>query len=75
MQRMYEDLQLADTGSSMVEGMDGSLWIALKDKGVVQVDSCGKATLQLPDIKVLKVMQGNDRNIWLHTRRTWCCLF
>lgn len=68
LQRMYEDLQLADTGSSMVEGMDGSLWIALKDKGVVQVDSCGKATLQLPDIKVLKVMQGNDRNIWVGTQ-------
>ena len=62
---MYADLQLPDSGPTMVEGSDGSLWIALKEGGVMRVDTCGSISLHLPGIKVMKLIKSNDQNIWI----------
>ena len=63
--QMYKDLELPDTGTTMVEGVEGTLWIALKDGGIICVDIYGGASLHLPEIKVMKLIRGNDRNIWV----------
>ena len=63
--QMYKDLELPDTGTTMVEGVEGTLWIALKDGGVICVDIYGGASLHLLGIKVMKLIRGNDRNIWV----------
>ena len=62
---MYADLQLPDSGPTMVEGSEGSLWIALKEGGVMRVDTCGSMSLHLPGIKVMKLIKSNDQNIWI----------
>lgn len=58
---MYADLQLPDSGPTMVEGSDGSLWIALKEGGVMRVDTCGSISLHLPGIKVMKLIKVTTR--------------
>lgn len=65
LKQMYKDLKLPDTGPTMVEGVEGTLWIALKDGGVMRVDTCGGTFLDIPGIKVMKLIKGNDRNIWI----------
>lgn len=65
LKQMYKDLKLPDTGPTMVEGVEGTLWIALKDGGVMRVDTCGGTSLDIPGIKVMKLIKGNDRNIWI----------
>lgn len=65
LKQMYKDLKLPDTGPTMVEGVEGTLWIALKDGGVMRVDTCGGTSLDISGIKVMKLIKGNDRNIWI----------
>ena len=62
---MYADLQLPDSGLTMVEGAEGSVWIALKDGGIMRVDTCGAMSLHLPGIKVMKLIKSNDQHIWV----------
>lgn len=66
--QMYKGLKLPDAGMTMVEGVEGALWIALKNGGVMRVDTCGSARLDLPEIKIMKLLRGNDRNIWIGTQ-------
>lgn len=65
---IHKDLKLPDAGPTMVEGVEGTLWIALKDGGVMRVDTCGRMSLELPGIKVMKLIKGIDRNIWIGTQ-------
>ncbi len=65
---IHKDLKLPDAGPTMVEGVEGTLWIALKDGGVMRVDTCGRMSLELPGIKVMKLIKGVDRNIWIGTQ-------
>jgi len=62
---MYADLQLPDSGLTMVEGAEGSVWVALKDGGIMRVDTCGAMSLHLPGIKVMKLIKSNDQHIWV----------
>lgn len=62
---MYAEVHLPDTGPTMVEGSEGNLWVALKDGGVMRVDTCGSMSLYLPGIKVMKLIKSNDQNIWV----------
>ena len=62
---MYAEVHLPDTGPTMVEGSEGNLWVALKDGGVMRVDTCGSMSLYLPGIKVMKLIKSNDQNIWI----------
>lgn len=63
--RMYDGAQLSECGTSMIEDAAGTLWIALKEGGVVRVDTCGQTSSVLPGIKVMKLMSSRDRNIWI----------
>lgn len=65
---IHKDLKLPDAGPTMVEGVEGTLWIALKDGGVMRVDTCGRMSLELSGIKVMKLIKGIDRNIWIGTQ-------
>ena len=47
---MYAEVHLQDTGPTMVEGSEGNLWVALKDGGVMRVDTCGSMSLYLPEM-------------------------
>ncbi|MDL2210963.1 response regulator [Bacteroides sp. OttesenSCG-928-M17] len=69
LKRMYENLKLPNTGLTMVEGTEGTLWIALKDDGMMRVDTCGVASLELPGVKIMKLMKGNDQNIWVGSQQ------
>ena len=62
---IYAEVHLPDTGPTMVEGSEGNLWVALKDGGVMRVDTCGSMSLYLPGIKVMKLIKSNDQNIWI----------
>lgn len=65
LQRMYPDLKLPDAGLSMLEDAGGTLWIALKEGGVMRVDTRGRASLTLPGVKVMKLIKGRDHHIWI----------
>lgn len=63
--QMFADLELPASGPSMVEDASGTLWVALKDGGIIRVEASGKKSLNLPGVKVMKLIEGNDRNIWV----------
>lgn len=63
--RMYPDLKLPDAGPSMLEDAAGTLWIALKENGVMRIDTRGGASLNLPEVKAMKLMKGHDQHIWI----------
>lgn len=60
---MFADVDVK--GLSMLEDMKGTLWIALRDKGVIRIDASGVSSLILPNVKVRKLIEGNDHNIWM----------
>ena len=62
---MYADLQLPDSGPTMVEGSEGSLWIALKEGGVMRVDTCGSKSIHLTGIKVMILIIRNVLISWI----------
>lgn len=69
LKQRFADLKLPTLGPSMVEDSAGSLWIALKDGGAMRIGADGKTTLNLPEVKVMKLIKGNDRNIWIGSQR------
>lgn len=68
LQRMYESLRLPDLGTTMVEAGDTSLWLALKEGGVMRIDSVGNISYQLTGMKVMKLLSGHDGHIWAGTQ-------
>lgn len=68
MKPMLTDLELPDSGLSMVEDAKGALWIALKEGGLLHIDATGVMTRSLPQVKVMKIIRGKDENIWIGTQ-------
>lgn len=69
LKRMYADLKLPANGSAMVEGSEGTLWIASKESGVIRVDTCGTMSLNLSGTKVMKLIKSKDGNIWIGSQQ------
>lgn len=65
LKRMFANLKLPDSGPTMVEDAAGTLWLALKEGGIARIDTCGVMTYKFPGIKVMALLKGNDRNIWV----------
>lgn len=61
----FTDLLLPDIGGSMVEDEAGSLWCALKERGLMRIGADGGQTLLLKDVKVMKLLAGEDGSIWV----------
>lgn len=68
MKPMLTDLELPESGLSMVEDAEGALWIALKEGGLLHIDATGVMTRSLPQVKVMKIIRGKDENIWIGTQ-------
>lgn len=68
MKPMFTDLELPESGLSMVEDAEGALWIALKEGGLLHIDAAGVMTRSLPQVKVMKIIRGKDENIWIGTQ-------
>lgn len=68
MKPMLTDLELPESGLSMVEDAEGALWIALKEGGLLHIDAAGVMTRSLPQVKVMKIIRGKDENIWIGTQ-------
>lgn len=67
MKPMFTDLKLPDSGLSMIEDVEGALWIALKEGGILHIDTTGVMIRSLPHVKVMKIIRGKDENIWMGT--------
>ena len=68
LQQMYADLRLPSPGATMVEASDASLWLALKDGGVMRIDSAGHQSYELQGTKVMRLMSGKDGHVWIGTQ-------
>lgn len=66
--RIHENLHLPALGVTMVESVDSSLWISLKDGGVMRIDSTGHISYELAGLKVMKLISGNDGYVWVGTK-------
>ncbi|MFV0589732.1 ATP-binding protein [Bacteroides reticulotermitis] len=65
LKQMHTGIQLPECGTSMIEDAAGTLWIALKENGVMRLDTSGQIGLELPGIKVMKLMSSRNQNIWI----------
>ncbi len=64
---MFADVNIK--GANMLEDTSGILWIALKDRGVIRIEPSGMNTLILPDVKVRKLIEGNNHYIWAASQK------
>lgn len=65
LKEMYTDKNLPTSGPSMLEDKKGVLWLALKEGGVLRIDTKGDSKALFSSIKFMKLIEGRDGNVWM----------
>lgn len=63
--QMFADLELPIAGRGMVEDAAGTLWVTLKEGGVMRIGGPEETALLLPQIKIMALIVDVNHNIWI----------